>query len=264
MFTWGSKYLFGIGAAGLLGAIVYGLVTGGDPVGVVSIGYKGGVGDHTGYGTLLGVGVAGMALGVLNFIIRDGDAEASGGDGGALSIATPRTASYWGPVAAFGLACLALGVAVSSAFFILGLVILSMVLIEWVILAWSDRATGDPVVNATIRDRILGPFEVPVFAALSIAVFILGVSRVLLTVSKTGSVVVASVAAFLVFVTAIALAKSKVSRQVMSGVVAVGAIAVLAGGIFGAVNGEREIAHHGDDKTGAEHGDDHGGEGEGE
>lgn len=259
MFTWGSKYLFGIAAAGLLGAIVYGLISGGDPIGVISVGYKGGVGDHAGYGTLLGVGVAGLALGVLNIITRDGDADAAGGDGGALSIATPRSASFWGPVAAFGLASLVLGVAVSSAFFILGLVILSLVLIEWVILAWSDRATGDPEVNDAIRDRILGPFEVPVFSLLAIAVVILGVSRVLLTVSKTGSVIVVSVVATLVFGAAIVLAKTKVSRQVMSGVVALGAVAVLAGGVFGAVNGEREIGH-----SSAEEGADHGGEGEGE
>lgn len=260
MFTWGSKYLFGIAAAGFLGAFVYGLISGGDLVGVLSVGYKGGVGEHTGYGTLLGVGVAGLGLGVLNFMTRDGDAEAAGGESGALSIATPRSSSFWGPLTAFGLACLVLGVAVGQGFFVLGLVVLSLVLIEWVILAWSDRATGDPEVNAVIRDRVIGPLEVPLFSLLAIAVVVLGLSRVLLAVSKTGSVVVASVAAFLVFVTAIALAKSKVSRQVMSGVVAVGAIAVLAGGIVGAVVGEREIGHHGDDK-GAEHSDE---EGEGE
>ena len=38
MFTWGPKFLFAISLAGFLGAVVYGLVTGGDPIGVLSLG----------------------------------------------------------------------------------------------------------------------------------------------------------------------------------------------------------------------------------
>ncbi|MEZ5407550.1 MAG: hypothetical protein R2761_05960 [Acidimicrobiales bacterium] len=248
MFTWGSKYLFGVAGVALLGAIVYGLVTGGGIVGVVSVGYKGGVGEHTGYGTLLGVAAAALGLGVLNFITRDATvpvAEAADDSGGgALAIRTPHRASFWGPLAAFGLACLAIGVAVSQVFFILGVAVLSIVLLEWVILAWSDSATGDPLVNSAIRERVIGPLEVPLLASLGIAVFILGVSRVLLAVSEAGSVVVASVVAAAIFASCIALAKTRVSRGVITGVVALGALAVLAGGIAGAVVGEREIGHH--------------------
>ena len=40
MFTWGSKYLFGVSAFSLLGAILYGLATGGGIIGVISAGYK--------------------------------------------------------------------------------------------------------------------------------------------------------------------------------------------------------------------------------
>ena len=35
MFTWGSKYLFGVSLAAFVGAVAYGLITGGDPVGVL-------------------------------------------------------------------------------------------------------------------------------------------------------------------------------------------------------------------------------------
>jgi hypothetical protein len=244
MFTWGSKYLFGVAVVGLLGAAVYGLVTGGGLIGVLSVGYKGAVGEHTGYGILLGVGAAAAALGVLNVIVRDGEADDAVVEAGALAVRTPRSASYWGLLAAFGLACLVVGVAVSPAFFIVGLVVLSVVLLEWVILAWSDGATGDPTVNSAIRERVIGPIEVPLLALLGIGVVILGVSRVLLAVSSAGSVAVAAAVAGLVFVSCIVMAKTTVNRSVISGIVVVGALAVLAGGIVGAVVGERQVGHH--------------------
>lgn len=252
MFTWGSKYLFGVAGVALLGAIVYGLVTGGGIVGVISVGYKGGVGEHTGYGTLLGVSVAALGLGVLNFATRDATVLADDSGGGALAIRTPRRASFWGPMAAFGLASLAIGVSVSRAFFILGVAVLAIVLLEWVILAWSDSATGDPTVNSAIRERVIGPLEVPLMASLGIAVFILGVSRVLLAVPEAGSVAVAAIVAAVIFLSCIALAKTRVSRAVISGVIALGALAVLAGGIVGAVVGEREIGHHETGETGTQ------------
>ncbi len=246
MFTWGSKYLFAVAGAGLLGAVLYGLISGGELLGVVSVGYRGGVGDHAGYALLLGVGVASAALGVLNVIVRDGDADEGArlvGVEGALAVRTPRAPSYWGPMGAFGLACLVVGAAVSQAFFILGLVVLTVVLLEWLVLAWSDRATGDQAVNSVIRDRVIGPIEVPLLALLGIAVIVMGISRVFLAVSEVGSVVVAAVVASLIFGTATSLAKSKAPRAVISGVVAVAAIAVLAGGILGAAVGERQIGH---------------------
>jgi hypothetical protein len=201
-------------------------------------------------------------LAVLNLVIRDGDAEvgaAAAGADHALAVATPRTPSFWGPLSAFGVACLAVGLAVSQAFFILGIVVLSVVMLEWLVLAWSDRATGDEEVNSVIRRRIMGPLEVPMLSMLGIAVLVIGVSRVLLAVPAVGATVVAALVAATIFGSAIAIARSNAPRSVIAGVVAIAAVAVLAGGIVGAVVGEREIAHD----SGSETHDD-GGEGEGE
>lgn len=247
MFTWGSKYLFAVSGASLLGAVLYGLTTGGGVIGVLSLGYKGGVGEHTGYVMLVIAGLVMALLGTLSVITRDGDSETSSDVAGvdyALTVSTPRVASYWGPMAAFGLACLAVGAAVERAFFILGLVILAVVALEWLVLAWSDRATGDDTVNSTIRNRVLGPIEVPLLSALGIAVVVLGLSRILLAVSEVGSTVVASVFAALVFAAAVAISKSNAPRSIITGVVAIGAVVVLGGGLAGAVQGERQIAHH--------------------
>ena len=75
MFTWGSKYFIGIFVAAFLGAVAYGLITGGGPVGVISMGYKGGVGEHTGYTILMSTSLLSLFLGVMSVITRDGDAE---------------------------------------------------------------------------------------------------------------------------------------------------------------------------------------------
>jgi len=264
MFTWGSKYLFGVAVASLVGAAVYGLTTGGDVIGVISLGYRGGVGEHVGYSILLSIGFVFFLLGVLNVITRDGDAADGAALVGAdsiLSVSTPRTPSYWGLLAAFGMACLIVGVAASQAFFILGVVVLAVVMLEWVVLAWSDHATGDPEVNTVIRNRVLGPIEVPMLAMLGVGAIVIGLSRVLLAVSEVGSTVVASLAAALIFGSAIAMAKSNAPRAIISGVVAIGAVGVLAGGIVGAIVGEREIEHH--EEPGA-HDEDGEGEAEGE
>lgn len=251
MFTWGSKYLFGISVAAFVAAVVYGLVTGGGPVGVISGGYKGGVGDHVGYTMLLSTSFGALVLGIVSVIARDGDSEdmsALAGAEHALAVKPPTGLSIAAPLTAFGIGCLVVGVAVSTVFLYLGVAVLLIVGIEWLVQAWSDRATGDDQVNNIIRQRVLGPIEVPMLSLLAIAVIVLGISRILLAVSSTGSVVIASVAAAFVFCSAILITKSKAPRSIVSAIVTFGAVAVLAGGVVGAVSGERDFHHHGEEQ----------------
>ncbi len=265
MFTWGSRNLLTIALFAYVGAIIHGISTGGGLIGTLSMGYKGGVGDHVGYSILMGVAFVALLLGVVTIATREGQSEdmsAAAGVDRALAVRPPSQPSYWAPMAAFGVACIALGAAVSQAFLILGLVIIAVTGMEWAMTAWSDRATGDPEVNSVIRSRMLSPFEVPMLALLGIAVVVLGVSRVLLAApSKTASTTIVVLVAAAIFGCAILFAKSRASRAVMSGVLAFGAVAVLAGGVVGAALGEREIKHHGEHSE--DHGDDHDEEGEG-
>lgn len=250
MFTWGSRNLFGVALLAYVGAIVYGLSTGGHLIGTMSMGYKFGVGEHVGYTILMGVMFVALLLGIMSIATREGNSEDMSeliGVDHALAVRPPTTPAFWGPLAGFGLACIALGVATSQAFLYLGLAVLAVTTLEWTVLAWSDRATGDPEVNSVIRTRFLSPMEVPMLALLAIAVIVLGLSRVLLAVSQTGSVVVAAVAALLVFGSAVFIAKSRAPRAIISAIVAVGAVAVLAGGIVGAAVGERDF-HHGEEE----------------
>ncbi len=257
MFTWGSRNLFGVALLAYVGAIVYGLSTGGHLIGTLSLGYKFGVGDHVGYTMLMGAMFVALLLGIVSVATREGNSEDMSeliGVDHALAVRPPSRPAFWGPLAGFGLACVALGVATSQAFLYLGLVILAVTVLEWTVLAWSDRATGDAEVNSVIRSRFLSPFEVPILALLGIAVVVLGLSRVLLTVSKTGSVVAVAIAALFVFGSAIFIAKSRAPRSIISSIVAFGAVAVLAGGIIAAAIGERDF-HHGEEGDHAEEGE---------
>ena len=246
MLTWGSKFIFGIGFGSIVGAMVMGLVTGGDPVGVISMGYKGGVGDHIAYGTLIAIGFAMIVMGVVTTIARDGDAEELAARTGVAQLGAvnpPVYPSYWAPLTAFGVTSLIIGLALNKAFVALGIAALGIVALEWCIQAWSDTATGDSEVNEVMRQRLISPLELPLLSTLGIAAVVLGVSRVLLAVSTAGSVIVVSVAAAVVFFAIVLLSKVDVDRRVMSGLVALLAVAVLAGGIIGAAAGERDFHH---------------------
>lgn len=252
MFTWGSKYLFGISLAAFVGAIVYGLVSGGGPVGVVSLGYKGGVGEHTGYTLLVSAGFAALFLGIMSVITRDGDAEDMSQLAGSetpLAVKPPATLSISAPLAAFGIACLVLGVATSNLFIYLGCAVLFVVAVEWTVQAWSERATGDPAVNEILRRRLIGPFEVPMLSMLILLVGAISLSRILLAVSETAAVVIAVVAAAFIFGSAVLIAKARTPRSVVSALVSFGVVAVLAGGVVGAAQGERDFHHHEDEHS---------------
>ena len=76
MITTGSKWFFGLGFVSLVLAVAYGWTTGGNGVGPLTMGYKGGVGDHFGYGVLVTAGFVSLFLGALSLAVRDAEALA--------------------------------------------------------------------------------------------------------------------------------------------------------------------------------------------
>jgi hypothetical protein len=118
----------------------------------------------------------------------------------------------------------------------------------WTLRAWAERATGDDQINAELYHRFVDPLRTPVVSIVCIALVVLGLSRVLLAVSKTGSVVVFGVVATVIFVIAAALALYPKSTKTITTVLVVfGALAILVAGIVSAFVGERDIEHHGDE-----------------
>lgn len=267
MITRGSKFFYGAAAFGLVAALVYGIITsaaahggivavvtgaGGivdSVLGPLTLGWKGGVGEHIGYGVLLGFAGVMAVLGGFHSAFRDGDAEAVAqvtGAVGAPPVSTPFGLSAWPVLTAFGATLVMVGLAVSSVLFVIGVVTLVVAGFEWTVRAWSERATGDPALNKELRNRLLFPLEIPIGAVLGAGLVIFSVSRILLAVSKVGSALVIIVLAVAVFATALVLAsRPQLKRSVLIGVALLFGAIIIGGGIAGGVAGSRTIEEHG-------------------
>ncbi len=254
--TWGAY-----GIVAYFAAVVYGYSSGGNSVGPISLGWLGGVGDHVGYGILLGLSACCLMIGLVFTAFRDSDAEmaASYMQSAAIPAAQPPVGnSVWPVATGLGLGTVILGLAVHPAVFAVGAAILGLIALEWTMEAWADRATGDPDANRELRDRIMGPIELPMMAAVGVTVLALSISRILLAVSIAGSVIVASLLALIIFGGATFLAIGpELNRKMVNGMLALGLVGVVGAGIVSAVIGEREIEHHDEHGEDEEHGDDH-------
>lgn len=264
MFTPGFRLFAGFAAAGFVAMFVYAVASGGDGtidyfgfvdasawVGAISFGWKGGIGDHLGYFVLLFFVIAAAWIAGMLVAFRDADPEAVAElNSGALPPAQgPTSPNYWPLVGGFGVAVAIIGLALEAAIFIVGLLLILAATFEWMMSAWADRATGDPTANQELRDRIMKPIEVPVLSAIGIAVVVLAMSRVFLAVSKEWAVWVAVAVSAVVFLAAVAMvAVDKLNKNLVAGVLSVGAIALLAGGVVSASVGEREFKNLGEEK----------------
>ena len=263
MFTTGFKFFFGLAIALMGAAVAVGYATGGGHVGPITWGWKGGVGDHVSYIVLMGLGVVAMAISFVIVAFRDADPAAQAHYLGVDSIVPTAqvSASPWPVVGAFGAAPMVLGLAISAVVFVVGLVVCVLVAFEWTMAAWADRATGDATANRELRDRIMAPIEIPVAGLAIVSVMVLAASRIFLNVSKNGAVFWAGAIAIIIFGLGILYAaKPKMNKNVLAGLVLATGVAVIAGGIVAAVDGEREFEHHGE--HGEDHGEDHSEEGE--
>lgn len=250
MFTTGFKFFFGIGMTLATAAVLYGYTTGGNHMGPLSMGWKGGVGEHLGYSLLLGFGATAMTVALFLVFFRDADPSAQAHYAGVEQIPTNNlvTASFWPVVGAFGVGAMAVGLVLHTAVFVTGLVICGVVAVEWLMDGWADRATGDPEANRVLRNRVMAPVEIPALGAAMVALGVLATSRILLATSKLGSVVVAGIVSVLIVGIAVLFAsRPRINKNVLAGSVLVLAVAVLAGGIVATVAGERDFVHHEDE-----------------
>lgn len=85
VFTYGFRLFFGLGAAAMVAAVVFALGSSFDVtdegwmdrvLGPVTLGWKGGVGSHLGYVTLLATALLAGTVGTMLVALRDADAEA--------------------------------------------------------------------------------------------------------------------------------------------------------------------------------------------
>jgi hypothetical protein len=250
MITTGTKWFFGLAFVTLVLAWAYGWTTGGNGLGPVTAGYKGGVGDHFGYGVLLSASAISLFLGLVSTAVRDADAEAVAQLAGADTVpaVTPAGTSYWPAVAAFGVALTIVGLVTTAPAFVFGLITLGIVLVEWTVQAWADRATGDPAANRDIRNRLMHPAEIPAAGVLAVALVVVGFSRVFLSLSSENAVWVATgIAAVIFLVGVFAASRPKLSSNIVVGFLMLCAVGVLVAGVIAAAVGEREFHEHGEE-----------------
>ena len=273
MLTPGFKLFFGFGVLAAVGAVVYGVATG-DPggadylgvvdraawKGVISLGWQGGVGDHTGFIVLFFAALVGCGLGCMLVAFRDADAESVGElspTGETPPSVAPTHPSYWPPLLAFAAAVVVIGLVTHAAIFVIGLILAGVVTFEWMVTAWADRATGDPAANRALRNRLMAPIEIPVLGAASVAILVVGGSRVLLAVSEFSAVwIAAGVSAVILLVAMLFVARPRISKSVITTVLAFAAVAVVAAGIVAAAAGSYDHGHaddHGTDDAGEVH-----------
>jgi len=244
MITTGSKWYFGFGFLALVFAAAYGWTTGGNGLGPVSLGYKGGVGDHFGYGLLLAASAISFFLGVVVTATRDADAEAVAQVAGTETVPAviPAGTSYWPPIAAFGVVLLVIGLVSEAVLVVFGLILMGIALVEWTVQAWADRATGDPETNRRIRNKLMNPIEFPLAGALALGVIAISLSRVFLHFTSDQTVLAGVVVTALIVIGAFWVAsRPNISSNVVVGLVVAGAVAIIAIGVAGAVSGPREV-----------------------
>jgi hypothetical protein len=157
----------------------------------------------------------------------------------------PAQPAFWPLLAAMGATVLMVGLVVDTALTIVGLVVIAFAAVEWVLTAWSERLSPDPVANEDARRGLARPFELPVLAAALVAGPILLFSRVLLTSSRNAASFIALGLMFaIVAIAFIFYALPNLRREVMMGVMALGALALIVIGIVAAARGTREVEHH--------------------
>lgn len=250
MITTGSKWFYGLGLVSLVLAAAYGWTTGGNGLGPLTAGYKGGVGDHFGYGLLLSGAVVAVFLGAVATAARDADAAAVAQVAGTDTVpeVTPAGASYWPPVAAFGAALVVIGLVSQAVLVVFGLIVLGIVLVEWAVQAWADRATGDPETNRRIRNRLMNPIEYPAAGVLALGVIAIAMAQVFLALPKEAAVWVALVASLAIVGAGFVIAsRPKLSSNVVVALLVVGALVVIGIGVAGGVAGPREFHHIGEE-----------------
>jgi hypothetical protein len=226
MFTTGSKLYFGLAALALAVFCLLGVTTAWT------------------FPATLAVGTLVVVFGFLGSLVsytRDITALVPAAEEAPVPPPT-SSRSPWPLVAGFGVAFTAMGVAVDTRLFLLGLAIVLMAMLEWITQAWADRASADPRFNARLRGRLLQPLEWPIFGVLVLLLVVFGFSRVMLAIPEeaAATAVFVTVAIVVLVVGFILASRPQLSRPALAMLVIIGGLLALGGGIAGVAAGEKE------------------------
>jgi hypothetical protein len=253
MFTTAFRFFAAMAAAALVAASVSAIASEelagwmDRLTGPITVGWKGGVGDHLAYTILLSLAFVSAVLAVLHVAFRDADPEAEAQVVHTESVPltrAPAGANFLPLMVALSVGVILLGLITNKYVTIGGIVLLLAVVGTWTLRAWAERATGDDEVNRELYLRFVEPFRIPILSLLCIGVVAFGLSRVFLAVSETGAVVVFIVVGTIFLFGAILLAaRPAVTKNVITIILFIAALIVIGAGTVAAVQGEREFHH---------------------
>jgi hypothetical protein len=259
MLTTGTKIYMKIAAAVYGLALLYGFISNTAEEGIgkglsragavdnllgpLTFGYKGGVGDHFGYGVLMGVAALAAGMAVVHVAFRDGNVEVApptGNDGpGTTKPAVSESA--WPFLGALAIGLLVLGLANSTTIFVIGLLAVAIVGLEWTLDAAADQVSDDSTINAVARRRLGMAVELPVGLAIGAAVVVFSISRLFIASSKLGAAVAAvGIAALFLALGFFVASRNGLSRRTMMLIIGAVLVGILAAGIGGAIAGPSE------------------------
>lgn len=219
----------------------------------LSLGPNGG-GDHFG-GTLLVV----TAIGAVAFAfvtslrpVTDSDIERPVADDAppptlkAVDGPEPGVgASAFPLLAAVGLVVAGVAAAAGAKAFYLAAALVAVAAAGWLSQAFVEHPLATARLDDRVSRRTTNPFTYPVLAVLLGAVVAISVSRVYLTVTEKGAIVVSALAATLLFLGCLALASGRnVGRRLTAGLAGVALVSVIGAGAASAARGERVVETH--------------------
>jgi len=228
MITTGSKLFYGLGVVSAVGAILWFIQNDGGSIGVVSLAF---------------LSVALVFLGAIASFSRDGHVLSTDTAAHATSAAADRPAgrSLWPVGFAVAAGTTVVGLVSSSGIFKTGIALMIAFGAEWLIQGWSERASADGGYNEKVRGWVVHPLEIPVGAAIVLAVIVLSFSRVMLSLSKeAGLVVLSLMAAIVLAFGSVVSARRGANRRVIGVIAGVVFVALSGTGIAMALDGERE------------------------
>lgn len=239
-----SRYFAGRVALTAAAAVLLGLVTGMDNNGHMVM-----------FGTIvLGTAAAAFAL-LAGLALSVGDGDSIDRDRAHNHPATP---AWWPIMGSLGLGILMVGLVTDGFIAIVGISAILISAVEWTFSSWAEHLSTNQEANSVERDRVLAPFEIPLYGALVIAVPVVLVSRILLTSSKNGASFFAIIASVLILAFAFLIyAKPELRRSVIASFLVVGGLALIIGGIAATARGERDFEHHGEEEDHSESDDTH-------
>lgn len=160
----------------------------------------------------------------------------------------PRS-SPWPFVAALALGVFAVGLAAGQVVVNVGIVLGLIVAAGWFAQCWREDPRFTRREGSRISERLLAPVGLPLLAIGLVAVIVLSVSRVLLSVPKNASIIIALLLAIVLMVVFFTLSsRPRVGRATMIFLSGFAVVSVVAAGSVSAASGYRTFEKH---ETGA-------------